>query len=29
MTGLQMQRARTARQWTQAQFAARLDVSQG
>lgn len=29
MTGLQLQRARTARQWTQAELAARLGVSQG
>lgn len=29
MTGLQLQRARTARQWTQAELAARLSVSQG
>ena len=29
MTGFQLQRARTARQWTQAELAARLDVSQG
>lgn len=29
MTGLQLQRARTARRWTQAELAARLGVSQG
>lgn len=29
MTGLQLQRARTARRWTQAQLATRLGVSQG
>ncbi len=29
MTGLQMQRARTGRQWTQAELAARVGVSQG
>ena len=29
MTGFQMQRARTARHWTQAQLATRLGVSQG
>jgi len=29
VTGLQLQRVRTARQWTQAELAARLGVSQG